>query len=318
MTRTRCLVIGGAGFIGSHIVDALLLRGHRVRVFDRIDPRLYRADRAHAELEYVQGDFCSVTDLQGALADCNTCFHLASTTLPKTSNDNPVFDVETNLLATLKLLQQASRSGMKRMIFLSSGGTVYGVPRYVPIDEGHPTDPTNSYGIVKLAIEKYLALFKAAGGLDYVVLRISNPFGEGQRITGAQGVIAVFMGKVLKGEPLEVWGDGSVVRDYVYIRDVVEAMLASMDYEGEHRIFNIGSGRPLSLIEVIDAIEKVTNRRVERRFHEARSFDVPVSVLSIERARQYLGWSPKTEFFEGLSRTRDWIETELRDGATRA
>ncbi len=312
MSKTRCLVIGGAGFIGSHLVEALLMEGHRVRVFDRIDPSGLYSEASPDALEYVQGDFTAPDDLKGALANCATCFHLASTTLPKTSNDDPVFDVQSNLVASLRFLEQASQAGVKRVIFLSSGGTVYGPPHYVPIDEEHPTDPTNSYGIVKLAIEKYLALFRLTKGLDYTVLRLSNPFGERQAITGTQGAIAVFMGKVLRGEPIEIWGDGSVVRDYIYIRDVIEAMLLSMTHAGPHRIFNIGSGRPRSLSEVIDAIEQVTNRSVERRYFKARTFDVPKSVLAIERAKASLGWSPRTDFLEGLARTRDWIEGQLR------
>src|SRR5262249_42060795 len=142
------------------------------------------------------------------LEGCQTCFHLVSTTLPKSSNADPVFDVESNVLATIRLLTQAIQTGLKKVVFVSSGGTVYGVPKQIPILETHATDPMCSYGITKLSIEKYLHLFHVLHGLDYTVLRLSNPFGEGQRVHASQGAVAVFLGKVLRGETVEIWGDG--------------------------------------------------------------------------------------------------------------
>jgi UDP-glucose 4-epimerase len=183
---------------------------------------------------------------------------------------------------------------------------VYGVPQYTPIDEAHPTDPSCSYGITKLAIEKYLHLYKNLYGLDYVVLRISNPFGEWQCTRAAQGAIAVFLGKALRGEPAEIWGDGSVVRDYVYIGDVADAAVSAMTYKGKECVMNVGSGVPTSLLQVLDCIEAVTGKHMERRFMPGRGFDVPVNVLSIVRAKRELGWSPKTPFQDGLARMLNW------------
>lgn len=307
-TPKRCLVLGGRGFMGSHLVDALLHAGYLVRCFDR--PHVAPLGDSHLtnpNFELYEGDLVSEADVVEALEGCDICYHFVSTTLPKSSNADPVFDVETNLLGTVRLLTHAVKAGVKKVIFVSSGGTVYGVPKQVPIPETHPTDPICSYGITKLAIEKYLGLFKQLHGLDYTVLRISNPYGERQRIQASQGAVSVFLGKALRGESIEIWGDGSVVRDYIYIADVVDAFIAALAPTGDEHVFNIGSGRGLSLNEVLDHIETVTGRTTVRHYTPSRTFDVPKNVLSVERAKQSLGWSPKISFEQGLRKYADWL-----------
>ena len=310
MRQPRCLVLGGKGFIGSHLVEALLRAQWPVKVFDRANiPPLIGAAEA-ARVEWVDGDFTSEADLSRALADSDVCFHLVSTTLPQSSNADPIFDVETNIGGTLRMLNHAVRLGVKKIIFISSGGTVYGIPRRLPIDEDHPTNPICSYGVTKLAVEKYLHLYRTLHGLDYSVLRLANPFGERQRIRASQGAVAVFMGKVLRGETIEIWGDGSVVRDYVYIGDAVAAMLKATTYQGDEHVFNIGSGAGVSLNVILDTIEEVTGRAANRTYTPARAFDVPASVLAIERARTELEWAPGTSFAEGLAKLMKWMKTE--------
>lgn len=304
----RCLVLGGRGFVGSHLVDALLARGYPVRCFDR--PHVAPLGASHLtnpHFELYEGDLVSEADVAEALDGCDVVYHLVSSTLPKSSNADPVFDVESNVLGTIRLLNHASKVGVQKVIFVSSGGTVYGIPQQAPISETHPTDPICSYGISKLAIEKYLGLFKRLHGLDYTVLRIANPFGERQRTQASQGAVAVFLGKALRGEPIEIWGDGSVVRDYIHIADVVGALLAALDQESTEHVFNIGSGQGLSLNEVLDAIERVTKRKTIRQYVTGRTFDVPASVLCIERARNMLGWSPQVDFEHGLACFAEWL-----------
>ncbi|KVN81192.1 NAD-dependent epimerase [Burkholderia ubonensis] len=311
----RCLVLGGNGFVGSYLVEGLVAAGHQPVVFDR--PQVRRI----AELEklegvtWVEGDFVNAEVLDEALEGCEYVFHLISTTLPKSSNDNPIYDVDTNLRGTLALLDAMVKRKARKVIFVSSGGTVYGIPRSVPITEAHPTEPLCSYGITKLAIEKYLHLYHVLHGLDYAVLRLSNPFGERQRFEAKQGAVAVFLGHALRGEPIEIWGDGSVVRDYIYISDAVRALIASMHESASNdRVFNIGSGEGHSLNQVLDAIETVLGRPVERRYLCGRSFDVPVSVLDIERAKRSLSWCPEVSFEDGLKNTAAWLQTTLATG----
>jgi UDP-glucose 4-epimerase len=216
--------------------------------------------------------------------------------------------VESNVVGTIRLLHHAVENRLQKVIFVSSGGTVYGTPTETPISESHPTDPVCSYGITKLMIEKYLALFQKLHGLDYTVLRLANPFGEGQRVSATQGAIAVFLGKVLQGDPVEIWGDGSVVRDYVYISDVVDALLLSIAPSKGGHVFNIGSGCGHSLNEVLSTIEEATQRRAIRRYRDARIFDVPTNVLSIDAARKFLGWRPQVSFSTGIKRFAQWLE----------
>lgn len=308
MKKHKCLVLGGRGFIGSHLVDALLAAGHSVRCFDRPNIAPLGDDHlSNPNFQLREGDFVSETEVASALEGCDVCFHLISTTLPKSSNADPVFDVESNLIGSVRLMNHAVEASVKRIIFISSGGTIYGVPQEIPILETHPTDPICSYGITKLATEKYLGLYRELHGLESVVLRLSNPFGERQRTNASQGAVAVFLGKVLRGEPIEIWGDGSVVRDYMHIADAVSALMAALTYQGKEHIFNIGSGQGLSLNQVLDSIERVTGCTADRRYSPSRAFDVPVSILSIEKAKQELEWCPQIEFDQGLARFSRWL-----------
>lgn len=303
----KCLVLGGGGFIGSHLSKALLERDHAVRIFERPNLRPAGNVPGGKNLEWLEGDFLNARDIGQAVAGCEIVVHLISTTISNSSNDNPIYDVESNLVSTLHLLEAARKAGVRQVIFASSGGTVYGIPKEVPIKETHSTDPVCSYGISKLAIEKYLHLYHAMHGLDYRILRIGNPYGEGQRTMASQGAVAVFLYKALNGEVIEIWGDGSVIRDYIYIGDVVKAFLKVMLSSSEHRLFNIGAGEGRSLNEVIGAIEYLLRHPVARRFLPARAFDVPTNVLDISRAKVFLDWQPETSFHDGLSQTLKWL-----------
>ena len=234
----KCLILGGGGFLGSHLCDALLLKGYAVRIFDRPNLKRYRVFSADEDIEWVEGDFANQEDIAQAVPGCDIVYHLVSTTLPKSSNDNPVYDIETNVVSSLHLLKLARKKNVRKIIFISSGGTVYGIPNETPIKETHPTEPVCSYGISKLSIEKYLQLYHSLYGLDYCILRLANPYGERQRPTGAQGAIGVFIHKALNNEPIEIWGDGSVVRDYIYVSDVVEAFVRVIDVDAPFSLFN--------------------------------------------------------------------------------
>ena len=190
-------------------------------------------------------------------------------------------------------------------------GTGSVIPKYLPIDEQHPTDPLVSYGITKLTIEKYLQMFESLHGIKAVTLRVANPYGERQRIETAQGAVGVFLHHALKNNPIEIWGDGSVRRDYIYIADVAEAFLKAVNYEGSNSVFNISSGQGTSLNELIALLENALGKTIERRYLAARPFDVPVSILSNQLAQEQLQWIPSTSMSDGISRTAAWMEKEL-------
>jgi len=303
------LVFGGGGFIGSNLCAALLASGHQVRVFEYPHVQSQCPPHVISQIEWIEGDFTNQSDVDEAMQGCDVAYHLVSTSLPKGSNDNPAYDVESNLVATVRMLESAVLHRLKKVIFASSGGTVYGIPVRAPITESHPTDPICSYGIVKLAIEKYLHLFQVLHGLDYCVLRLANPYGEGQRPISSQGAVAVFLQRAICDEQIEIWGDGTVTRDYIYIGDVISAMLKALDYTGTERIFNIGSGVGRSLNELIGEIETVLGRTVKHVHQPGRQFDVPVNVLDIKLASQHLSWRPSVQFAEGIRRTLAWMQS---------
>lgn len=184
---------------------------------------------------------------------------------------------------------------------------MYGVPRSVPIAESEPTLPISSYGIHKLIIEKYLHLFHALYGLDYRVLRPPNVYGPRQRLDTAQGAVAVFLDRALRNQPIQIWGDGGIVRDYVYVEDAVQGFVKALAFEGEQRIFNLGSGSGLSLKALVAAIERLLGRPVAVEHLPPRPVDVPVNVLDAALAGRHLGWRASTPFDEGLRRTCDWL-----------
>lgn len=311
----NCLVLGGNGFIGSHLVDLLLREGHGVRIYDRADDR-FRSRLAR--VEYIYGELGNQGLIRAALTDVDVVFHLVSTTIPGTSNADPAFDVQSNVVDTIRVLEECVDAKVKRFVFTSSGGTVYGIPRTVPIPESHPLNPICSYGVTKLAIEKYLALFGYLYGLEYAILRPSNAYGERQNPFGQQGVIGVFLGKIVRQEPIIIWGDGSVTRDFVYARDLAAAIYQAAIYDGfEERIFNIGSGSGVSINEILETLSAIIGQDLDIRYTEARQFDVPVNVLDISLARECLGWTPATDLVGGLSRTWTWIKEIFTDGSTK-
>lgn len=303
----KCVVFGGGGFIGSTIVDKLLANGHTVRVFERPRVAPFRLFSETEKVEWVTGDFLSVYDIRAAIEGMDTVIHLVSFTLPKTSNDDLIYDVQTNLVATIQLLNSMLAMKVGKIIFISSGGTVYGIPRYIPIDENHPTNPVVSYGITKLAIEKYLLMFKALHGMKVSILRVANPYGPRQRVETAQGAVAAFFYRSLHNEQIEIWGDGSITRDYVYIDDVAEAFLHALDYSGDETVFNISSGVGTSLNELVKLIGEAVGRTLDCTYLEKRLFDVPTSVLDNSHAATHLGWSPKTVLRDGLNKTSEWL-----------
>ncbi len=298
----KVLVIGGCGFIGSHVVDALLAAGHAVRVFDR------QAERFRPPLpgvDYRFGDFLDRMAVAEAISGVDTVFHLVSTTFPGTANLDPKTDVRDNLIGTLQLVETMLGLEIPRLLFLSSGGTVYGIPEQVPIPEDHPLRPINSYGIVKAAIENYLMMFRQTRGLRPVIVRASNPFGPRQGHTGIQGVVSTFLRQIADGETIEIWGDGSVVRDYLDVRDLAEFCVIAGTSEVQG-IYNAGCGTGTSLTGLLDAIRETTGRQITPRFRPGRAIDVPVSILDCSAAERDFGWHARHSLRDSLQDAWAW------------
>ena len=306
--RLPCIVLGGGGFLGVNLCRRLALAGHRVRAFGRrcLFPE------ALDGVEWYQGDFCDATALAAAIETYEIVFHLLHATTPQLANLDMAGDLQQNVVSSLALLDISRDLGVKRIVFLSSGGTIYGSCKQIPTPETASTEPITAYGVGKLAIEKYLAVYEHLHGLPHRILRVANPFGPFQVPIKNQGVIAALISRAIRNETIEIWGDGSVVRDYIFVDDVIDALESAIGDQSDLRIFNIGSGYGRSLIEVIGAIEALLNMKLKIEWKAGRSVDVPVSVLAVERAREVLGWMPSTPFEVGLQRTLDWWESRQK------
>jgi len=302
--RPQALVLGGSGFLGKNLINLLVSEGWSVRAFVRGTHHSVFP----AAVDVIHGDFVTGAGLREALDGVDVVFHLLSTSLPTESNADPIGDVNSNLVATLRLLDLMKSAHVKRIVYASSGGTVYGNPDVLPVPETHPLRPISSYGIVKAAVESYLALYGKRDGLIANVLRISNPYGRHQIRIGAQGVISTFLYRLMHKQPIEIWGDGSTVRDYVYVPDVARALwLAGL--RSASGTFNIGSGVGHSINDVLRILQEQTGLTGVIRYLPHRAFAVDQIYLDISRAQQELGWSPQytlesgcTSFYESLCR----------------
>lgn len=293
------VITGGNGFIGSHLLLQLAARGDALTVIDRGAPR---SDIDWTGIRYLQGSFDDTTLLTRALEGADLVYHLASTTVPGTANLDPVADVQGNLLGTLALVNAMHQAGCERLVYLSSGGTVYGDLDLEKVDEQAPTRPISSYGIVKLAIERYLLMHERTGSLKPVILRASNPYGARQGKLGLQGLVSTAIDRISSGLPLQIWGDGSAVRDYVYICDLVELM-EKAGFSTLCGVYNAGSGHGTSVRQIIDEVAGALNVQPKLEHVSARAFDVSRVVLDVSRASRDFAWHPRTELTAGIRAT---------------
>jgi len=308
MSTKNCLLLGGGGFIGSHLADELLNKGYKVTIFDKFNFSKNNIQHIISNLNIIEGDFNNKIDLKNSLKNINYIFHLVSSTLPATSNQNPVYDVESNVVSTLNLFQECIFRKIKKVVFISSGGTVYGIPEIVPIPETHPRKPICSYGITKKIIEDYLYLYNKMYELDYVVFRLSNPYGERQSPMLSQGVIPIFLRKIHYNKEIEIWGDGNIIRDFIYIKDAVKVVANSIDTNTTEKIFNVGSGIGQSLNSVLEIMNKVTGKLPKTAFKKSREIDVEKNILDISLVKKTFKWQPETSIENGIGYTYDYIK----------
>jgi UDP-glucose 4-epimerase len=312
MRKHQVAVLGANGFLGSHIVDALAARGHLVIAFDKFDSRPNQFALAQ-NVRVVDGDFFNAAELSLALVDADTVIHLVSTTTPIAAEADPIRDIAQNLLGSVTLFQQcAALSNVQRVVFSSSGGTVYGPAIAALLHEDMPTRPVSPYGICKLATENYLAFFGATTGLSSVSLRVANPYGDRQPLGRNQGVIPVFIENLLQGRPVMVYDDGAMVRDFIHIWDVSAAFVTVVEAESpQHRVYNVGSGVGKSVAEVLNTVAKAIDVvPVVEHQPTPRSF-VPAAVLDTTRFRSEFGWEPQLELAAGIAQTVAYVRQAL-------
>jgi UDP-glucose 4-epimerase len=308
---SKIVVLGGNGFIGKHLIRSLASQSdNEVVAFDRFSAYAIGGGQPFSEfanVEIVVGDFFNRSDLEMAIEGADYVFHLVSTTTPASSDDDPYIDIEI-IRGSVELFEICAEKSVKRVIFLSSGGTVYGDVDSGSIGEAMLPTPRSPYGIAKLTIEHYLRYFKFTSGLDYIVYRVANPFGPGQNIHGKQGVVPIFLNKVLRGKPVTIFGNGQMSRDFFYIDDLIKMLTASYSKPHEYDEYNLGGGVGTTVAQLVEIIEKCVGHKIEKSHIDPPPTYVDKSVLDISRFKSEFGLTPKTGIEEGIKRTWDYVK----------
>jgi UDP-glucose 4-epimerase len=318
VSPVRILVTGGAGFIGSNLVDALLREGHSVTVVDNLSTgkfeNLYNVKEAARQNRFAFFH----TDIRddSLLAafrnrEQEVVIHLAAQPDVRVSVRDPVLDAEVNVLGTINVLRLAVANGVRRFINTSSGGCVYGEPESLPVSEEAPRRPDSPYGVSKNVAEEYLRYYQRAHGLSYCTLAPANVYGPRQNPFGEAGVVAIFIGRMLAGEVPVIYGDGEQTRDFVFVDDVVEAYLAALT-KGDGEFINLGTGVETSINQLYRMLADVLGFEGEPRYAAPRQGELSRIALRAEKAGKILGWKPRTPLPEGLARTVEWYRLNLR------
>ena len=306
----KILVTGGAGFIASHITDALVNEGHQVVVIDDLSSGFEK--NINPKAKFVKGNICDKELVEKLFSEekFDLVNHHAAQMDVRRSVKDPAFDANTNIIGTINLLQNAVKYKVKKFMFASTGGAVYGEQVYFPADENHPTQPRSPYGISKLAVEKYLYFYSAEYGLDYTILRYANIYGPRQNPFGEAGVVAIFSTKLLKGEQPVINGSGEQTRDYVFVGDVVKANLLTLN-DTANDIYNVGTGIETNVNQLFHKLNSIIKANKEEKHGPAAPGEQMRSVITSEKLFKKFGWKPSTNLDEGLKLTVDFFRNNL-------
>ena len=304
----KILVTGGAGFIGSHVADALIAEGHTVHVLDDLSTGREENVPAQATL-HVFDIRSDETAALMAREQYDVLIHHAAQMDVRASVADPSFDADVNVRGFLNLAEAGRKNGLDKILFASTGGAIYGEPDYTPQDEEHPLRPVSPYGITKLTTEKYLYFYQQQYGIDYVALRYANIYGPRQNPHGEAGVVAIFTQYMLDGKQPIINGDGKQTRDYVYVGDVVDANLKALRYEGSG-IFNVGTGVETNVNELFRHLRTLTGADAEEQHGPGKPGEQQRSVLGYRRTERELGWTPHVDIENGLAKTVAWFERQ--------
>ena len=308
----KILLLGAAGFIGTNLT---------IELAKKTEDEITLVDRSKAffkpivsmdlkNVHILEADLTVDMDFDSILKDQEVVYHLVSTTVPTTSNQHISQELVSNVIFSANLFEACIRCGVKKVVFVSSGGTVYGKEVDCPLKEKTATNPISSYGVQKITIEKLLYLYRYMYGLDYRIIRLANPYGPYQRPNGVLGAVTTFTYKALKGDEITVYGDGSVVRDFIYIDDAIRAIMKIVNGENKHRTFNLGCGYGTSIKQVLETIEKALGIKLNVSYLEGRKVDVPVNYLDISRYEKYYGALNPISLEDDIRKTADFMKKE--------
>ena len=302
------LIIGGTGFVGQALAPRLVEAGHRVNLVARRPVSMGFSGKAVLHTSPLD----NAKLLHTLLPQCQTVFYLASDSTPGTSASEPMWEAELNLSPALRFLDILQKYDHVHLIFISSGGTVYGNPRTLPVDESHPLSPLSYHGAGKIAAEAFLQAYCRQFGRNVTILRPSNFYGPGQPYRKGFGIVRGILEHLRRDLPVEIWGDGENVRDFLYIEDFADACLRLSEV-GQKRntidVFNVGYGKGVSINRLCGLVETATGKRIRKEYRPGRSIDVRSVVLDYSKLNQFAGWKPATELETGLTRTWEWLKT---------
>ena len=308
----NCCILGGSGFIGHHLVNLLSSQGKKLIVMGR-NPNPTRI--LPSGVRYISGNYGDKKLMKEVLTEVDEIVDLSYSSVPKTSYDDPVNDILTNLPSHVNLFEVASLFPIKKIVFVSSGGTIYGKAINLPIKEDHPTEPISPYGITKLVVEKYAKMYHQLKELPVVCVRPSNAYGEGQATFAGQGFITTVISSALQGKEINIFGNNGVVRDYIYVKDVATGILAALKFGRNGESYNIGSGIGLSNYDIIELIRKIIHSKdfsLDVKALPFRPFDVPSNILDSSKLINETGWKPETPILEGLEATWNFYENYFK------
>lgn len=301
----KIILLGAAGFVGTNLVFELAKDpANRITVVDREESYFQNIRNRQLEnVTLVESQLTVDTDFEELVKGQEVVYHLISTTVPTTSNQAISEEMKANVILSANLFEACVRQKVGKVVFLSSGGTVYGKEVECPLNEKTPTNPITSYGVQKVTIEKLLYLYHYMHGLDYRIIRLANPYGPYQRPNGVLGAVTTFTYKALKGEEIQVYGDGSVVRDFIYIDDAVRGIVKIVNGNSTHHTFNLGCGYGTSIKQVLDTIQQALELPIKVSYMKARNVDVPVNYLDIKRYEAAYGALNPVSLTEGIRKT---------------
>lgn len=309
----KILITGGAGFIGSHITDLSIKKGYEVVVVDNL--KTGKKENINSRAKFYEADICNLEKSEKVFAQEKPDFviHEAAHASVRESVEDPIFDAKNNILGSINICEFCVKYSVKKIVFASTGGALYGDADIVPTPETYPAHPISPYGVSKLAVEHYLHYYGVTKNLNYTILRYANVYGERQDPYGEAGVVAIFCGKIIKNEQPIINGDGKQTRDYVYVGDVAKANLLAIESDKSRTAYNIGTGVETNVNEIFQIIAAASEKKVKEVHGEAKSGEQKRSVLNFEKIKNELEWNPKIVLSEGLQKTYDWFRKKSFD-----
>lgn len=306
----KSIILGGAGFIGTNLAIKLSKNpDEHITIVDKKEEFFTTLKKMKLKnVTFVVSNFDDKTNFDTLLAEQDTIYHMVSTTIPSTSNKKIPEELSANIIMTSRMMESAVQLGVSKVVFISSGGAVYGEESKSPLIEDTPTFPITSYGVQKITIEKLLYLYRYMYGIDYRVVRLSNPFGPYQRPSGGLGAVTTFTYKALKKEKIHVYGDGSVIRDFIYIDDVINAIINITYGDSSYRIFNVGSGQGLSITKLLGKVSEALDVQLDVVYEKSRKIDVPINFLNISRYEKEYGALNATSLLDGIRKTASYLK----------